>query len=110
MMHGTIQNAEPVASALPDYKIKENMANTVTLERILGKIKSETYTRLPSGKVLVCELMLENGFSVRGEAAVVDPANYNEEIGIKISRENAVDQIWQLEGYLLQEELYKGTK
>lgn len=86
------------------------MTNRVTLERILGKIKSETYTKLPSGKVLVCELMLENGFSVRGEAAVVDPANYNEEIGRKISRENAVDQMWQLEGYLLQEELFKGNK
>lgn len=86
------------------------MTNKVTLEGILGKVKSETYTRLPSGKVLVCELVLENGFSVRGEAAVVDPANYNEEIGRKISRENAVDKMWQLEGYLLQEELFKGNK
>jgi hypothetical protein len=84
--------------------------NKVTMERILTKIVSETYTTLPSGKVLVCELMLENGFSVRGEAAVVSKENFNEEIGRKISKENAVNNIWQLEGYLLQEELYKGTK
>lgn len=81
--------------------------NKVTLERIHAKIVSETYTRLPSGKVLVCELILENGFSVRGEAAVVDVANFDEDIGRKISKENAVKQIWQIEGYLLQEELYK---
>jgi hypothetical protein len=84
--------------------------NKVTMERILGKIVGETYTTLPSGKVLVCELMLENGFSVRGEAAVVSKENFNEEIGRKISKENAINSIWQLEGYLLQEELYKGNK
>ena len=84
--------------------------NKVTLGRILGKIVSETYTILPSGKVMVCELMLENGFSVRGEAAVVSKENFNEEIGREISKENAINSIWQLEGYLLQEELYRGNK
>jgi hypothetical protein len=84
--------------------------NKVTMDRILGKIVSETYTILPSGKVMVCELMLENGFSVRGEAAVVSKENFNEEIGRNISKENAINSIWQLEGYLLQEELYKGNK
>jgi hypothetical protein len=84
--------------------------NKVTMERILGKIVGETYTILPSGKVMVCELMLENGFSVRGEAAVVSKENFNEEIGRNISKENAINSIWQLEGYLLQEELYKGNK
>jgi hypothetical protein len=59
---------------------------------------------------MVCELMLENGFSVRGEAAVVSKENFNEEIGREISKENAINSIWQLEGYLLQEELYKGNK
>lgn len=72
----------------------------------MNKIVGETYTRLPSGKVLVCELTLENGFTVRGEAAVVDPANYNEVIGQRISKENAIRKIWELEGYLLQEKLY----
>lgn len=84
-----------------------NKMNKVTLEGILAKIISETYTRLPSGKVMVCELMLENGFSVRGEAAVVDPSNFNEIIGQRISKEDAIRKIWQLEGYLLQEQLYK---
>lgn len=84
--------------------------NTVTIEKITAKIVSETYTRLPSEKVLVCELVLENGFSVRGEAAVVDPQNFNLEIGKKISKTNAINEIWQLEGYLLQEQLYQKGK
>lgn len=66
-------------------------------------IISETYTILPSGKCMICELTLKNGFTVRGEASCVSKANFNEEIGKKISKENAREKIWQLEGYLLQE-------
>lgn len=80
-------------------------APRITLDHIQSLIVEETYTVLPSGKVMVCELTLRNGYTVRGEAAVVSRANFNEEIGRKISRENAVRQIWQLEGYLLQERL-----
>lgn len=75
-------------------------------QQIDDTIKSESYTKLPSGKVMVCELTLRNGFTVRGEAAVVSKENFNEDIGRKISRENARDKIWELEGYLLQQRLY----
>lgn len=66
-------------------------------------IVGETFTTLPSGKVMVCELTLRNGFTVRGEAATVSKVNFDEEIGRKISRENARSKVWELEGYLLQE-------
>ncbi len=72
-------------------------------------IVSETFTVLPSGKVMVCELTLRNGFTVRGEAATVSKANFNEEIGRSISRENAREKVWELEGYLLQERLSTAT-
>ena len=49
---------------------------------------------------------LKNNFTVRGEAAVVSKENFNEEIGRKISYENARNKIWELEGYLLQEKLH----
>ena len=89
----------------------EPVTNKVTLENIISKIKKEEYVVLPSGKVMVCELTLENGFTVRGQAAVVDKANFNEDIGKQISKESAIREIWQLEGYLLQEQLYKkGSK
>ena len=73
-------------------------------------IKKETFTMLPSMKVLVCELTLENGYTVRGEAAVVSPENFDLEIGQRISRENARKKVWELEGYLLQQKLYEKTK
>jgi len=80
-------------------------APRLTPELVEAKVASETYTKLPSGKVLVCELLLLNGFSVRGEASVVSKENFDEEIGKKISRQRAIQEVWQLEGYLLQEHL-----
>jgi len=82
-------------------------APRVTPEHIKQLIVGETYTILPSGKVMVCELTLRNGFSVRGESAVVSKENFNEETGRIKSRQRAVDKIWELEGYLLQDTLYK---
>lgn len=73
-------------------------------------IVSETFTVLPSGKVMVCELTLRNGFTVRGEAAVVSKASFNQEIGRRVSRTNARDKIWELEGYLLQQEIFIGQR
>ena len=74
---------------------------------ITSKIKNHTFTNLPSGKVIICEIVLENGFTVRGESAVVDPVNFIQDVGEKIAYEDAVNQIWQLEGYLLQQILFE---
>jgi hypothetical protein len=70
-------------------------------------ISTVSYTTLPSGKVMVCEIILRNGYSVRGEAATVSKENFDEDIGKEISFKNAREKIWQLEGYLLQELLYR---
>ena len=80
-------------------------APRVTPGDIDSTIVSDTYTVLPSGKVMVCELTLRNGFSVRGEASAVSKENFDVGIGKQISFKNAREKIWQLEGYLLQEKL-----
>jgi hypothetical protein len=72
-------------------------------------IVHESYTVLPSGKVMVCELTLVNGFTVRGESATVSRENFDLMIGRKISYQNARNKIWELEGYLLQQRLYQGA-
>lgn len=82
-------------------------APRLTPKDIDDTITSATYTTLPSGKVMVCELILKNGYSVRGEAATVSKENFDEEIGKEISFKNAREKIWQLEGYLLQELISK---
>lgn len=53
-------------------------------------------------KELVISFKLSSGFTVLGRAAVVDPSNFIMEKGIKIATDNAIDQLWALEGYVLQ--------
>ena len=79
-------------------------APRVTPADIESEIVGETYTILPSGRVTVCELTLKNGFTVRGESAVVHIENFNIEIGRKVSRESALKQVWQLLGFRLLEQ------
>lgn len=80
-----------------------NVAPRVTKDDVLAEIVSETYTVLPSGRVTVCELTLRNGFTVRGESAVVFIENFDAEIGRKVARQNAESQVWQLLGYALRD-------
>ena len=82
----------------------QGQAPRVTMDEVNAQIVGETYTVLPSGRVTVCELTLKNGFTVRGESAVVFIENNVPQIGREIARKNAVDQIWPLLGYQLREE------
>ena len=91
-------------------EMQDGLPNKVSLSDMMAKIKSTTYTILPNGKTTVCQLILENGFSIEGQSACVDIANYNQALGEKYAFENAVDKMWQLEGYLLTEKLYQRSK
>ncbi|MCY0803428.1 Gp49 family protein [Providencia rettgeri] len=57
------------------------------------------------GILTFCVLVLSNGFTVTGESACASPENFDAEIGRKIARQNAVNKIWILEGYLLKQKL-----
>lgn len=81
--------------------------NKLTMNDILDKVKGATYTVLPDGRTTICQLTLENGFSVEGKSACVDIANFNKATGEQYAYNNAVDKIWELEGYLLAETLYR---
>ncbi len=89
-----------------EIKEKELNAPRLSPEKIDAVIVSETYTKLPSGKCLICELTLTNGFTVRGESACVSVANFDMGVGMKISKQNARDKVWGFEGYLLQQRVF----
>jgi hypothetical protein len=82
------------------------MQNKVTIESIIGKIRGESYIVLPDGRTTLCQLTLENGYTVNGTSACVDAANFDMNIGRRIAFEDALRQIWSLEGYLLAERLF----
>lgn len=50
-------------------------------------------------KELVVSYRLPCGFTVLGRGACIDPANFDLEIGRKVARDDAANQLWQLEGY-----------
>ena len=83
---GTDGAQSPSASVKSEY---------VEGERILAPLDLLTFS----------VLVLRNGFTVTGESACASPENFDPEIGRKIARENAVNKIWLLEGYLLKQKL-----
>jgi hypothetical protein len=66
---------------------------------------SSTLTVCPLSRLTFCVITMRNGFTVTGESACASPENFDAEIGRKIARENAVNKVWMLEGYLLKEQL-----
>lgn len=78
----------------------------VTLDGIKAKIKGETYLVLPDGRTTLCILDLENGYTIKGLSACVDPAEFDLNLGRKYAFDDAINQIWSLEGYLLAEKIY----
>jgi len=56
---------------------------------------------------MILSYLLPNGFTIDGRAALVDLSNFDINIGRSICRQNAINQLWQLEGYVLQNKLNK---
>jgi hypothetical protein len=82
--------------------------NRVTQDQINALLDSaHTEEAILHGKVLVVDYQFPSraGFAITGRGAVIDPANFDIEIGRKVCRENAMHQLWQLEGYLKQLEV-----
>jgi hypothetical protein len=87
--------------------LKNKSINSITqkhIDALLGD--SETEEHVFWEKELIVSYKLPNGFTISGRAACVDPKNFNLEIGRTVARKNAEHQLWQLEGYLLQEQIY----
>ena len=53
----------------------------------------------------VCIIVMKNGFTVIGKSAPASPENFDAEKGATFAREDAIRQIWPLEGYALREKL-----
>lgn len=91
-----------------EHAIAQLPGERVTAEYIQSRIATVDYTSPPIDSTLtLCILQLDNGFSVVGESACVDPANYREEIGQQIAYQKAFDKCWLLFGFLLAETRYQ---
>lgn len=88
----TRDTADAMVNAMPQHQ-------RVTKELIDSKIKESRH--FLDGTLTVCVIEMRNGFKFVGTSACVDPANFNEEVGVRIAYDNAYRQIWSHEGYCL---------
>jgi hypothetical protein len=86
-----------------EIKEKGLTAPRITPQQIDDLIQYDTY--FVDGTMTICVLTLKNGFKVTGESAAASSANFDEEIGRKIARENARNKIWPLAGFVLKTRL-----
>ena len=105
-MHKGIMNATECEEHFA--KVKEKVAPTITsemVEEILSN--SEIMTETVFDKCTIVSCRLPNGFVIVESSACVSPENYNEEMGLNICLDKITNKIWELEGYRLQEEIYR---
>lgn len=80
------------------------MRDKVTIDYIEAQIVKQEDFKLGL-KTTVVLLTLANGFEVVGKSSCVNPDNYDHAIGVNVARARAIDQLWVLEGYTLQNEM-----
>lgn len=82
--------------------------NSLTKEYVDKIVHSSKFTYSTQfGKETVVTMQLPNGFVLTESSACVDPANYDEKLGYEICIRKLTERVWELEGYLLQNELYR---
>lgn len=81
--------------------------NRLTPDDIDNTIVSADYYRFPKTNHTVCCLTLNNGFTLIGQSACVDPANFDAGIANQLAFEDARQKVWELEGYLLKQRMFE---
>ena len=89
------------------YVAIDSIPNKLSVEAIESKVKDTNLLRVPNTTTTLCILYLENGYTVVGKSACIDPKEYQEEIGASIAYEDALNKVWELEGYLLAQRRFE---
>jgi hypothetical protein len=86
---------------------EEPLPLKVTVSDLNAKVSHATYDLMPDGRTTVCQITLQNGYTVLGTSACVARSEYNQALGEKYAYEKAFEQIWALEGYLLRQRRFE---
>lgn len=90
---------------------KNNDAPRVEAARINSLIEAaEVTVSTIFDKVTLVAVRLANGFVLTESSGAVSRENYSEEAGKQICLEKIKSQLWKLEGYRLQEEMFVQEK
>lgn len=87
------------------------LKDKVTLEDINAAINTVAYHVFPGTTVTTCLITLKNGTNILGKNyGRINPDQQDWEMGKKYAYEDAVRQIWELEGYLIRQHLFEASK
>lgn len=89
---------------------EKKLRTTVTLPDMQAKVAKVVYNILPDTTTTMCQLFMENGYTVLGTSACVNPANFSAAVGEKFAYEDAINKLWPLEGYLLAQERFTANQ
>lgn len=89
-------------SELPNSVTKDQLDNLVA--------RSSVEYAVFGNKLTVAVITLPSNFKVTGEASCVDANNFDKALGEKYALENAVEKLWELEGYLLANDRYRAEQ
>ena len=93
------QNHEEIAEMMEKLGCTGEHISASGIQERIEEVSFKTI-ELAGNKFMYCGIRLQGGFVVVGKpAACIDPANWRDEIGQKISFDNSFDEIWRLEAY-----------
>lgn len=76
-----------------------------SIEDAQALIQSVTYTRLPHGTAIVCEIVVRPNHPVHGIACVADMENDNSQLGKKTAYAKALDKVFEYVSYELHKKM-----
>lgn len=81
-------------------------APRVTPDDLDAEIIGEDYYVFPGTTVTICLLTLKNTSNLVGKSACVSAENFDEEIGMRLAKDNAKSKLWSLLGFRLKDKLH----
>ena len=82
----------------------KNIVTQSVIDELMESCDIAVTTAFDKCTIVACKL--PNGFVIVESSSCVDPANYDEDMGVDICMKNIENKLWELEGYLLQNQLY----
>jgi hypothetical protein len=85
--------------------------NRVSIPSIKARIAKVEFSRpFEKTTLTLCVITMINGFTFVGKSACADPANFDAEVGERYAYEDAFEQIWPCEAYLIRERMWNEEK
>lgn len=93
------KNCDEIAKMMDEHECKGERITKELIESRVAEVDYQTI-EIAGQKMMYCGIRMDNGFVVVGKPATcIDPANWRDEIGQKISYDNTFEEIWKLEAY-----------